>query len=245
MSDSDEEEFYMGEEAEEETPVKKKQKRRSVAAEDSDEDFVGSPEKVKSKPAKKAKSSDGGKKPKADKKKAAIKPDPAPSSASAAGSKRKKAPKPPDATEKSPKKGNTERQLKKLDKTERLDYAMQAFLWWEAPVLAEGVNWRTMEHSGVSFPEEYQPHGVKMLYDGKPVDLTAAQEEAATFFAATDPEGMHLGNPKTAPIFIKVRSPTVFSRLFSSAGFETDPLVALSVELLCGLSRSTRQEARD
>jgi DNA topoisomerase-1 len=26
---------------------------------------------------------------------------------------------------------------------------------------------------------------------------------SATFFAATDPEGMHLGNPKTAPIYIK------------------------------------------
>ena len=26
---------------------------------------------------------------------------------------------------------------------------------------------------------------------------------AATFFAAMDPDGMHLGNPKTAPLFIK------------------------------------------
>ncbi len=28
-----------------------------------------------------------------------------------------------------------------------------------------------------------QPHGVKMLYDGKPVDLTPDQEEVATMFA--------------------------------------------------------------
>ena len=27
------------------------------------------------------------------------------------------------------------------------------------------------------FPPEYAPHGVKMLYDGRPVDLTPEQEE--------------------------------------------------------------------
>ena len=180
MSDS-EEEFSMGEE-EPETPVKIKKKKRSADAGSSDI------AKKKKRPEVDAV------KPKA-KKKVAVKPDPAPSS-----SKRKKD---QDDNTKSPKKAKNERQLKKLDKTERLQYAMQAFLWWEAPVLAEGMNWSTMEHSGVSFPEEYQPHGVKMLYDGEPVDLTPAQEEAATFFAAMDPEGMHLGNPKTAPIFIK------------------------------------------
>lgn len=60
-----------------------------------------------------------------------------------------------------------------------------------------------MEHAGVSFPEGYEPHGVKMRYDGEEVDLTPLQEEAATFFASMDPDGMHLGNNKTAPIFIK------------------------------------------
>jgi DNA topoisomerase-1 len=93
--------------------------------------------------------------------------------------------------------------LKKLDKAERLQYAMQSFLWWDSVEPPEGCQWRTMEHSGVSFPEEYIPHGIKMKYDGKDVDLTPAQEEAATFFAAMDPEGMHLGDPKTAKIFIK------------------------------------------
>ncbi|GAX25056.1 DNA topoisomerase I [Fistulifera solaris] len=93
--------------------------------------------------------------------------------------------------------------LKKLDKAERLQYAMQSFLWWDSVEPPEGCQWRTMEHSGVSFPEEYVPHGIKMKYDGKDVDLTPAQEEAATFFAAMDPEGMHLGDPKTAKIFIK------------------------------------------
>merc|ERR1711935_278932 len=77
------------------------------------------------------------------------------------------------------------------------------FLWWDAKEPPEGCQWVTMEHAGVSFPEDYTPHGAQMLYDGKPVNLTPAQEEAATFFAAMDPEGMHLGNPKTGKIFIK------------------------------------------
>jgi DNA topoisomerase-1 len=68
--------------------------------------------------------------------------------------------------------------LKKLDKAERLQYAMQSFLWWNAKEPPEGCQWVTMEHSGVSFPETYVPHGIKMKYDGQPVDLTPAQEEA-------------------------------------------------------------------
>ncbi|KAF4401902.1 hypothetical protein G4B88_017414 [Cannabis sativa] len=43
--------------------------------------------------------------------------------------------------------------------------------------------WTTLEHNGVIFPPPYQPHGVKMLYNGKPVVLTPAQEEVATMFA--------------------------------------------------------------
>ena len=35
----------------------------------------------------------------------------------------------------------------------------------------------TLEHSGVLFPPEYTPHGVKMLYDGQPVELDPKQEE--------------------------------------------------------------------
>lgn len=68
--------------------------------------------------------------------------------------------------------------LKKLDRAERLQYAMQAFLWWNAKEPPEGCQWLTMEHAGVSFPEAYVPHGIKMKYDGQPVDLTPAQEEA-------------------------------------------------------------------
>eukprot|EP00879_Flechtneria_rotunda_P005977 GHRR01006285.1.p1 GENE.GHRR01006285.1~~GHRR01006285.1.p1 ORF type:complete len:642 (+),score=176.76 GHRR01006285.1:498-2423(+) len=45
------------------------------------------------------------------------------------------------------------------------------------------VKWQTLEHNGVLFPPEYEPHGVKMLYDGRPVDLTPEQEEVASMFA--------------------------------------------------------------
>ena len=98
---------------------------------------------------------------------------------------------------------NNNKQLKKLDKTERLQYAMQSFLWWNAPEPPEGCQWTSLEHAGVAFPEPYTPHGIPLYYNSHPVKLTPMQEEAATLFAAMDPEGMHLGNPKTAKIFIQ------------------------------------------
>ena len=50
-------------------------------------------------------------------------------------------------------------------------------------VVKEEGKWATLEHNGVIFPPPYQPHGVKMLYNGKPVVLTPAEEEIATMFA--------------------------------------------------------------
>jgi hypothetical protein len=38
--------------------------------------------------------------------------------------------------------------------------------------------WDTLEHCGVTFPPAYVPHGVKLLYDGKPVNLSPEEEEA-------------------------------------------------------------------
>mmetsp|Transcript_61717 Transcript_61717/g.93157 ORF Transcript_61717/g.93157 Transcript_61717/m.93157 type:complete len:719 (-) Transcript_61717:132-2288(-) len=139
------------------------------------------------------------------KKKKKVKPDKAKSSKSTASSKkRKREPDPaPSSSAASAKKAKGGKELKKLDKAERLQYGMQSFLWWNAKEPPEGCQWLTMEHAGVSFPEPYTPHGVKMHYDGNPIDLTPLQEEAATFFAGMDPDGMHLGNPKTSKIFIK------------------------------------------
>jgi DNA topoisomerase-1 len=55
---------------------------------------------------------------------------------------------------------------------------MQAYLWWNSEDPPKGQQWVKMEHAGVSFPEGYEPHGVKMRYDGEEVDLTPLQEEA-------------------------------------------------------------------
>jgi len=134
------------------------------------------------------------------KKRIKVKPDPAPSSSSSNSKKRKVKPDPAPSSSSSKKQKKT---LKKLEKNERLQFAMQAFLWWDAPSPPEGCQWVTMEHAGVSFPPVYEPHGIQMLYNGEPVDLTPPQEEAATFMAGMDPDGMHLGNPKTAKIFTK------------------------------------------
>jgi DNA topoisomerase-1 len=111
------------------------------------------------------------------KKKPKVKPDPAPSSSASkkkdvVNKKRKASGASEAPASKKPK------TLKKLEKSERLQFAMQSFLWWNAEDPPEGCQWRTMEHAGVSFPPPYQPHGIKMKYDGKQVDLTPEQEEA-------------------------------------------------------------------
>jgi len=120
---------------------------------------------------------------------------------SSSSSKKKKVPVKKEKVAKSAPVKN--RELKKLDKAELLSHAMQSFLWWDAPEPPKGSQWVTMEHAGVSFTEPYVPHGVKMKYNGQEVDLSSVEEEAATFFAGMDPDGMHLGNSKTRPIFIK------------------------------------------
>mmetsp|Transcript_33564 Transcript_33564/g.40569 ORF Transcript_33564/g.40569 Transcript_33564/m.40569 type:complete len:661 (+) Transcript_33564:194-2176(+) len=43
--------------------------------------------------------------------------------------------------------------------------------------------WETLEHQGVLFAPPYEPHGIKLYYDGKPVDLSPEEEEVATFYA--------------------------------------------------------------
>ncbi|XP_051131642.1 DNA topoisomerase 1 alpha-like [Andrographis paniculata] len=52
-----------------------------------------------------------------------------------------------------------------------------------SPSSGDGQKWTTLVHNAVIFPPPYKPHGVKMLYKGKPVDLTPEQEEVATMFA--------------------------------------------------------------
>lgn len=61
--------------------------------------------------------------------------------------------------------------------------------------------WTSLEQNGVSFTDDYEPHNVKLIYDGEPVELTPAQEEVATFYAAMPPDGPQLSNPQTAKVF--------------------------------------------
>jgi hypothetical protein len=58
--------------------------------------------------------------------------------------------------------------------------------------------WKVLRHSGVLFPPEYEPHGVRVLYDGRPVDLTPDQEEVATMFAV-----MKETDYMSKPVFLK------------------------------------------
>ncbi|EEB05534.2 DNA topoisomerase I [Schizosaccharomyces japonicus yFS275] len=69
------------------------------------------------------------------------------------------------------------------------------FKWWETD-LPDGKKWNTLEHNGVMFPPEYEPlpSHVKMLYNGKPIDLPPAAEEVAGFFGALL-ESDHAQNP--------------------------------------------------
>ena len=60
----------------------------------------------------------------------------------------------------------------------------EEYKWWENPTWDDTVKWETLEHNGVYFPPEYQPHGVKMIYDGKEIALEPEAEEVAGFFAA-------------------------------------------------------------
>lgn len=48
---------------------------------------------------------------------------------------------------------------------------------------------RRSPHLPLPSPCSYQPHGIKMLYDGVPVDLTPEQEEVATMFAVMKETG--------------------------------------------------------
>ncbi|GAA0171726.1 DNA topoisomerase [Lithospermum erythrorhizon] len=65
-----------------------------------------------------------------------------------------------------------DKKSKKIEKTSKYE-----------PSSSGGQKWTTLVHNGVIFPPPYQPHGVKMLYKGKPVDLTPGQEEVATMYA--------------------------------------------------------------
>lgn len=93
------------------------------------------------------------------------------------------------------------RKSTKLSKSERLEEARKAYLWWEAPELKAGINWHDLEHAGLIFAPPYVRHNIPIKYDGVEVKLTEEQEEVASFYAAIPEDGPQLGNEKTRHVF--------------------------------------------
>ena len=154
--------------------AKSKNGKRAISNSDDDEDYDGDvvmKKSVKKKSPSKKKAAAAAAAAAAAKKKRKredSKPDKVASSSSAKAKKIKK--------EKAP--APAKKELKELDKSQRLQYALQSFLWWNAKEPPAGCQWEKMEHAGVSFPEPYRAHRVRMKYEGKPIDLTPVQEEA-------------------------------------------------------------------
>lgn len=47
----------------------------------------------------------------------------------------------------------------------------------------------------MTFPPPYEPHGIKLLYDGKPVDLSPEEEEVRRARANTMSPGLPTDDP--------------------------------------------------
>ncbi|OHW92995.1 eukaryotic DNA topoisomerase I [Colletotrichum incanum] len=74
----------------------------------------------------------------------------------------------------------------------------EEYEWWKDPKKEDdSIKWTTLEHNGVMFPPEYQPlpKNVKLLYDGKPVNLPIEAEEVAGFFGAMLNSKHNVDNP--------------------------------------------------
>ncbi|KAJ1084251.1 hypothetical protein NDU88_004403 [Pleurodeles waltl] len=68
---------------------------------------------------------------------------------------------------------------KKKEEEEKLQWR-----WWEEQKYEDGVKWMFLEHKGPVFAPPYEPlpDTVKFYYDGKPLQLSSAAEEVASFF---------------------------------------------------------------
>uniref|UniRef100_A0A915IA65 DNA topoisomerase I n=1 Tax=Romanomermis culicivorax TaxID=13658 RepID=A0A915IA65_ROMCU len=61
----------------------------------------------------------------------------------------------------------------------------EVWKWWEEQNHHEGIKWKYLEHKGPMFAPPYEPlpPNVKFYYDGKPMKLSLATEEVATFYS--------------------------------------------------------------
>jgi DNA topoisomerase-1 len=87
--------------------------------------------------------------------------------------------------EKKVKKEKVELKKVKKEKIEDEEEEEEGDKWWlEKTDNPDGKKWTTLTHNGPLFPPLYEPHGVKMKYNGNVVSLTPDCEEIASFFAA-------------------------------------------------------------
>ncbi|XP_018471122.2 DNA topoisomerase 1 alpha [Raphanus sativus] len=143
------------------SPTAKRARPVSIKEDDSDDDNVPISKRLKSESSNSKVSSA---KPKAVK---------GNSSSSAAKPKVTKVVSPPSRSK------TVNRNAKKVTKDSKYSSSSKS-----SPSSSDGqTKWTTLEHNGVIFPPLYKPHGIKILYKGKPVDLTIEQEEVATMFA--------------------------------------------------------------
>ncbi len=94
------------------------------------------------------------------------------------------------------------RKRKVTTNLQKIEEAMKAYKWWDSDPMPDGRQWFNLEHAGLNFVDEYQPHNIDLIYDGKHVKLTPDQEEVASFFAALPEDGPQLGNAETRQTFI-------------------------------------------
>ncbi|KAH6690431.1 DNA topoisomerase [Plectosphaerella plurivora] len=70
--------------------------------------------------------------------------------------------------------------------------------WWNAPKKEdESIKWTTLEHNGVLFADEYVPlpKHVKLVYDGKKLNLPVDVEECAWYFGSMFNSKLNVDNP--------------------------------------------------
>ena len=90
----------------------------------------------------------------------------------------------PDKKEKAKKLAKKESMTEELSgKAEGEEEEEEEYKWWEDACFDGTVKWQHLEHSGVYFPPDYVPHGIKMKYNGEPIELTPDAEEVAGFYA--------------------------------------------------------------
>ena len=89
------------------------------------------------------------------------------------------------------KNSKTKIKTNKILTTASLSDVVQINKWWEKPPEEdtnkkdddEEIKWKHLEHNGVLFPADYEPHKIKIKYKNEELELTPEQEEIATFWA--------------------------------------------------------------